>query len=793
MMTGSTPWLSAASLMAVLLGSQPVLAQDASTTPQVGAGAASANPFGEIVVTAQKRQQSLRDVPVSISAYSGDQLKSLGITNTTDITQQIPAMHINAWSPNVTIFNLRGISQNNFTDYLEAPVAVYTDNAYMGSINGISGQLFDIERVEVLRGPQGTLFGRNATGGVVHYLSRAATDRDFNGYVEGSYGRFEQRSLEGAVGGQIAEGWRARLSMRRALGGNYIKAKDTDPANGLVSSGQDVGGQNAFSLRATTQIDVTPDLMVELWYKYSRDHDVPTGAYSYENCVFEANGYCRVNQAGLTNGPGGVINGITGAKASPYDNFSGTAGYLNRRVHIGQANINWKLGDGELTSITNYTALNKNYLEDGDGLPVDVIIFGTTARYHQFSQELRLAGDAGALKWQVGGYYLDMRTKGTMTTIGAPVIGNAIDLNGTANDPQVLEQYDLVSKNWSIFGQGEYQLTPTVSLIAGLRYSKDSKTMDYVSTLSDTGFPDRILASDESFASQRPGADRISKGDYAARLSVNFKPNRDTLIFASYNRGIKGGNWTLSPTVTAELFQHKPETLHSFELGAKLSTPDQKLRVNGTLFHYIYEDYQAFAMIGGTPQVSNSDARAMGAELEVTWQPVQHLNVMLGGSWETSKVDTVRAAGEQIGPELFPGAPDAQYCTNIGGAFRCVFPEATVRNAEFPNAPRFSLNYLARYDFAIGGGTGAAQIDGAWYDKQFLEVTNAPSSVQPAYNVANLSLSWTDASERFNITLWGKNVFGKEYRAYTLNLGILGTTSYYAPPASYGATARISW
>ena len=317
--------------------------------------------------------------------------------------------------------------------------------------------------------------------------------------------------------------------------------------------------------------------------------------------------------------------------------------------------------------------------------------------------------------------------------------------------------------------------------------------MDYVSTLSDTGFPDRILASDESFASQRPGADRISKGDYAARLSVNFKPNRDTLIFASYNRGIKGGNWTLSPTVTAELFQHKPETLHSFELGAKLSTPDQKLRVNGTLFHYIYEDYQAFAMIGGTPQVSNSDARATGAELEVTWQPVQHLNVMLGGSWETSKVDTVRAAGEQIGPELFPGAPDAQYCTNIGGAFRCVFPEATVRNAEFPNAPRFSLNYLARYDFAIGGGTGAAQIDGAWYDKQFLEVTNAPSSVQPAYNVTNLSLSWTDASERFNITLWGKNVFGKEYRAYTLNLGILGTTSYYAPPASYGATARISW
>lgn len=789
--------LKSSSLLALMLSVQPVLAQD---NPVSTGNATSADSntddnslFGAIVVTAQKRNQNLQDVPVSISAYSGDQLQKLGISNTTDITQQIPGMHINAWSPNVTIFNLRGISQNNFTDYLEAPVAIYTDNAYMGSINGISGQLFDIDRVEVLRGPQGTLFGRNATGGLVHYLSHPAKEDELNGYVEGSYGRFDQRSLEGAVGGAITDGWRARLSMRRALGGNYIKARDTDPASGLVSDGQDIGGQNAFSLRATTQIDVTPDLMVELWYKYSRDHDVPTGAYSFQNCVFEANGYCHVNSAGLTDGPGGVVNGITGAKASPYDNFSDTPGHLNRRVHIGQANVTWKLGDVELTSITNYTTLKKDYLEDGDALPVEVIVFGTTAKYDQISQELRLAGDTGPLKWQVGAYYLDMRTKGTMTTIGAPVIGNALDLNGAANAPQVLEQYKLVSKNWSVFGQGEYQLTDALSVIAGLRYSKDSKSMDYLSTLMDTGFPNQTLATDEMFASQVPGANRISHGDYATRVSLNYKPNRDTLIFASYNRGIKGGNWTLAPTVTADLFQHKPETLHSFELGAKLSTPDQKLRVNGTLFHYIYEDYQAFAMIGGTPQVSNSDALATGAELEVTWEPVRHLNMMLGGTWETSKVKTVRAAGSQIGPELFPGAPDAQYCTNIGGAFQCTYPDAVVRDAKFPNTPKFSLNYLVRYDFDAVGGTGAVQVDGAWYDDQYLEVTNGASSIQPAYNVTNASLSWTDPSKRFDVTLWGKNVFDTAYRAYTLNLGILGTSSYYAPPATYGATLRISW
>ncbi|MEP7351507.1 MAG: TonB-dependent receptor [Sphingorhabdus sp.] len=789
--------LKSGSALALLVCAQSAFAQDVTAPSSDPAPAEAADNgdeiFGDIVVTAQKRDQNLRDVPVSISAFSGDQLKRLGISNTADITQQIPGMHINAWSPNVTIFNLRGISQNNFTDYLEAPVAVYTDNAYMGSINGISGQLFDIQRVEVLRGPQGTLFGRNATGGLVHYLSHPAKENELNGYVEGSYGRFDQRSLEGAVGGAITDGWRARLSMRRAMGGNYMKAADADPGNGLFGDGQDIGGQNAFSLRATTQIDVTPDLMVELWYKYSNDSDVATGAYSFENCVFQANGYCHVNSAGLTDGPGGVINGITGAPASPYDNFSGTPGHLDRQVHIGQANITWKLGGVDLTSITNFTTLKKDYLEDGDGLPIQVIDFGTTAKYDQFSQELRLSGDSGPLKWQVGAYFLDMRTKGTMTTVGAPVIGAALDLNGAANSPSVLEEYNLVSKNWSVFGQGEYQFTDKFSLIAGLRYSKDTKSMDYISTLIDTGFANQTLATDETFSSQVPGANRISHGDYAARVSLNYKPNSDMLFFASYNRGIKGGNWTLSPTVTADLFQHKPETLHSFELGTKLSTADQKLRVNATLFHYVYEDYQAFAIIGGTPQVSNSDARATGAELEVTWAPVRHLNMMLGASWETSKVDTVRAAGQQIGPEFFPGAPDAQYCTNIGGAFQCTYPDATVTNAEFPNAPKFSLNYLMRYDFDVAGGEGAVQIDGAWYDKQFLEVTNGASSLQSAYNVTNGSISWTDPSGMFDLSLWSKNIFNQQFRAYTLNLGILGTTAYYAPPTTYGATLRINW
>jgi iron complex outermembrane receptor protein len=196
------------------------LALTASATTTWAAEADQATPpasngsgFGDIVVTANKRSENVQKVPIAVTAFSGDQLKALGVTDTTQITQHVPGLQLNAWSPNITIFNLRGVSQNNFADYLESPVAVYVDDAYLGSMNGVSGQLFDIQRVEVLRGPQGTLFGRNATGGLIQYVSEDASKSRFNGYLTAGYERFNHRSVEGAIGAALsmasASAWRA--------------------------------------------------------------------------------------------------------------------------------------------------------------------------------------------------------------------------------------------------------------------------------------------------------------------------------------------------------------------------------------------------------------------------------------------------------------------------------------------------------------------------------------------------------------------------------------------------------
>lgn len=746
----------------------------------------------EIIVTAQKRSQPIQRVPVAVTAYSGDQIEALGIDNTVEITQQIPALQVSAWSPNLTIFNIRGVSQNNFADNLEAPVAVYLDDAYMGSINGISGQLFDVERVEVLRGPQGTLFGRNATGGLIHYITRDASDEDANGYLKANYGNFNRVGIEGAIGGAVSENIRVRMAAQYNKADGYIKAAAALP--GVFEAGsQDLGGENGFAIRTTVQADITENLIGNFTFRHSRDDNVDTGGYVFENCSALANGYCSVNASGLGNGSDGVINGITNEPASPFDNFNETPGSLNREVNSYQAKLDYNFDNGmKLTSITNSTNLDKQYLEDGDALPVLVINFGTNVDFKQFSQEIRLSGASDKVNWQVGGYYLDMKTDGTVNTVGAPILGAALDIDGDADNPNVFQDYVIDSENLSVFGQVEYALTEALNITVGLRYSMDDKSVDYLSTLFNGSFGNTVLATDEDFAAVVPGVNEIDYNDWAGKIGLDYTVG-NTLLFVSANRGIKGGNWTLAGDISAGNFQHGEEVLYTYETGFKTALNDGNLKINGTAFIYDYNDYQAFSVVGGTPQVENTDAKSHGAELEVFWSPTPALDVILGGSYLDTEVEEVSGPGQQFGPEFFPGAPDAGDCVNQGGFFECNFPQASITDAEFPNAPKFSFNYLFRYNIDAIGGNIAAQFDGAYYDDQFLEVTNGPSAVQPAYNVSNVSLNWTDADDKWEASIYAKNVFDTEYRGYALNLGILGTTSYFAPPRTYGASLKRSF
>jgi len=730
----------------------------------------------ELVVTAQKDQQNIQDVNISMSAFSGEQISALGMTDTTKIVQQIPALQINAWSPNVTIFNLRGISQNNFQDNLEAPVAVYIDDAYMGSLNGISGQLFDIKRVEVLRGPQGTLFGRNATGGLIQYISQGADSREFTGYVSTGIGSYNRRNVEFAAGGELADKIRTRFAGRWEKADGYIKA--------IVPGVRDLGGANGFALRDNLQIDFTDKFTGDFWLKYSKDTDVPTGGYAFENCPTDAGGNCLTDNHGRS-----LVSGGTAA-GDPHKHANGDSGYLYREVSVGQGKLTYEFENGnELVSITNLTKLHKSYFEDGDGLPAKIVTLGTNASYKQWSQELRLSGATDRTRWQTGLYYLNINIDEFSPLYGAPALFSILlpgrapasaDLtalstgtpdNGFEN-ARTLHNWSLDSTNWSVFGQGEYDLTDEVTGTLGLRWSQDKKNMDFTLRYADNYNPvPMVIDTDEKFDAIVPSATKIDRGDWAGRAALDWHVTPDHMLFISANRGIKGGNFTASigENITPETFKHGQEVLYAYETGFKSRFNNLNLRINGTAFYYNYVGYQAFSLAGGAPLVKNTGASAQGGEMDLTWTPGTNWDFVAGLTYEKSDVNQI------TGPGIFGQ------------------PSDPIFHAELPNAPRWSVNYLARYNWDVSAGNLAIQVDGVWRDKQFLEVTNGPGTVQDAYEVTNVRLTYATLQNKLTLGIFAENVFDTTYKAYTLDLGNLGETSYYAPPRTYGANVKYAW
>ena len=600
-----------------------------------------------ITVTAQKREQAINEVGISISTLSSRQIKSAELSDSTEISQQIPGLQVNTWSPTLTTFNLRGVSQNNFTDNLEAPVAVYSDEVYIGSMNALNAQLFDVKRIEVLRGPQGTLFGRNATGGLIHYISQDASAKAVNGYFESTFSDYNTRSLEGAVGGSVSENVRARFAGRWEKGDGYVKA--------TVPGVRDIGGRNGYSARGSIQVDFTKNLTGDFSIKYSEDSDVATGGYT----VYAQGGAAVDALTGL------ALN--DGTLERPFEHDSEYQGYFDRKTTSYTGKLAWLLSNEiDLVVISNYTELEKFYTEDGDAFPVLAVNFTTIADYQQFSHEMRLNGEDSNSRWQVGAYYLQMDNinqtivsgipsttsaclKGVIALpsfpgsscfdfapggVGAPV-GIAIPDGSSA-----VQDADINTVNKSIFGQYEYDIDDEFTFIFGYRWSEDDKKIKfnsaYVNNTTVTNPVELFNAKTSLAAAGLSDNDKIDYGDYATRVQLDWRIQDELLIFASYNRGIKGGNWSVNSKVKAESFRHDPETLHAFELGLKKTIADFG-HVHASSFYYDYQDYQAFALTDLAAQVSNSDATIKGAEIELFLSPNQQWDLLFGASFVDSK------------------------------------------------------------------------------------------------------------------------------------------------------------
>jgi iron complex outermembrane receptor protein len=725
------------------------------------ADAGEEDRLAEIVVTAQRREQNLQDVGTSVTAFDANTLQQLGFKDVTDVAGQVPGLQYNQYGATVTIYNLRGVSQNDFSDHQEAPIAVYADDAYIGSTGALAGSLFDLQRVEVLRGPQGTLFGRNATGGLIQYLSKPPTDTP-EAYLQLTGGNFGTFESEGAASGPLSDRVTARLSFDISSHSGYITNR----------IGHSIEDQNQYAIRLQFRVKPSDsgEILIKL-HALTNSHET-AGDYSWAASAPDATGRGVFAPPG-TPDLGGYVNTST----SPFNQAEDRRGLFNRTVWGANVRVNWNFDAVSLASVTDYLKMQKRYGEDSDMSPNPIFNYDTGAHYQQFSQEFRLNGKQGGLRWIAGAYYLNYKTTNfeqtTLPDYIPPVpfpYGNGLaDLNLKTSSP-------------SVFGQLEYGFTDHWVGIVGARYTIDQKQYlyDYSCNVCGPptpnappgGFPFNLTY---STATGYPDAEKTYRMPMG-KVELDYKIDRDNLLYASVNRGDKGGGWSapssgyvnLNPAYTflpTLRMNYDEERLTSYETGFKSTFWDGAARLNGDVFYYDYKNYQGFFLDVATQIVENIDAKVKGGELELAVVPLRGLHLQLGVSYLDTQASNVPT------------------------------PSGILVTSQLPQAPPWSVNAVARYEWPAFGGKLSAEADAKWNKQMYLELVNAPVDLQPSYTLTNARVGYSDPSGRWEVSAYCKNCFNTLYRIYNLDLsGFLGINqSVYGPPRLFGASVAYHW
>src|SRR6186713_307539 len=332
----------------------------------------------EIVVTANRREERLQDVGLSVTALGSASLENLNITTATDITRAVPSLKMNAYSSSQVVFNIRGVAQNSYGDEQEPPVAVYQDDSYSSSINLASFPVFDLERVEALRGPQGTLFGRNATGGAIQFISRRPT-KEFEGYGTATFGRFNQQIFEGAVSGPFSDRWQGRLA--------FISNQDDGFIKNTVPGFEDIGANDHYALRGQLAWQPTDDTDVNLILRYLRaDKERQAGLYSHEpacpNAQRQGEFTPPTEACAFWGSPEGAAGTgfrndaiIPSRGGDPWATEETSPSYVDRTIRAATLRVDFSIGALDVISITDYQNADKFYIEGGDASPVEGVVF----------------------------------------------------------------------------------------------------------------------------------------------------------------------------------------------------------------------------------------------------------------------------------------------------------------------------------------------------------------------------------------------------------------------------------
>jgi len=772
--------LGAGAAVTASYGAQAFAAQDQETAQETAQGAiqdaaedAAARAQGDrsldqIVVTAQKRAESASDIGVSLSVIGGEGIENQNIVNVADIAELIPNLEIaipNGPGTQPAIY-LRGVGVNDFNTNNNGPIAVYSDEVYRSSFVNQNLNLFDVERLEVLKGPQGTLFGRNATGGAIRVIANKPGDAfELDGSVR--YGEFNTLRAEGAVNLPVSE----RIAVRAAVVHGASDGFVDDIGNGV-----DTGGYDFISWRGQVAVDATDTLSILLAAEGTHT-DNPGAGFAFQGLLDPDTGApCALAdiQANRCANPLGDLR--------PEDRFDVDYDRLGSTVldaYIASATIAWDLGFGQITSVSAYeTVADFAKKEDTDVSPSDLLAVDFNVDSETFSQELRFDFDHDRARGTIGVFYLTEELNQDQTAdifrvfrplveaIDPVAFPGGFDPGGLALGAPVTTLNYLNTQDTetvAVFSQGEVDVTDTLRLIAGLRYTYETRDFETLGQAVEPGFSAPLF---ETVLS-------IDNENVTYKAGLEWDAMEDLLIYGHVSTGFKSGGFNGGfPLSAAEVAPFDEETLTAYEIGAKAAWPSQAVQLNAAAFYYDYTDIQVFTFVNAgalpvTVLTNAGDARIFGFEADAVWRATSDLTLtaalgLLDTEFERFEADATLGTGDFTGNTL-PLAPEA----------------SAVFAVDYARPVSADLTFYAAGDVS-------------YRSKVFFDPSNSPLLQQGGYALVDLSVGFGRSDGRWRADVFVENLFDEEFDAYAVDFSSFGFNQRtLGPPRAVGG--RISF
>lgn len=721
--------------IAAILAAAPAYAQDADETT-----ADSSTP--DIVVTATKRSESLQKVPISVSAIGGDDLAKSRVSSVDSLVTKVANLQLTSIvGDNTPIFALRGVSMSDYSLNQSSPVATYYDEVYKGNFAFLGVAMYDLERVEVLKGPQGTLYGKNTTGGAVNLITRTAKLGEISGNFSAGYGRFNRFDLNGAINLPLGDKAALRVAGTFAQADGWFK--------NVVPGQPDLAETREWGLRGTLVLEPADGVKFTL-----------RGSTSFQN----PRNYGIFAQPEAVNRPG----------LDKWEIASNETTRRRARTTSVALTGNIDLSDTlALTSITSYDKGSLHFIEDTDGQSIQLLEIPYDDEADQFAQDLRLTSDTGGpFDFILGVYY----NREQVFNSSNFKIANDFDFNGDlvvdADDCldsgiyacQFENRFDQTKESFAIYSDIKYELSDNLTLRGGLRYTHD-KGRQY-------GFESNMLAVDGTFLANLIPVSELnySTDNLSGKLGLDYKFASGNMIYASYSRGYRAPSFNARAFFDpSELSVAQAEKVNAFEVGAKTQFADRKITLNMAAFYYDYRNQQFINVDPGTAAqtlLNIPKSRIYGAEADLTIR--------------ASDGFTLRAGLGLLSTEILNGTVSGN---NVAGN-------------KLSNSPGLSMNMGLDITLFKGAmGKLSLHPEMSYQTSQYFEVINVPRLKQDGYALLGGHIDWESDNGKWNASIWAKNLADEQYMTSRVDLlaGFGFDYNHVGTPRTYGISVGMKF